>query len=630
MRLARALDAVAALIAAALCGYACRNGTVVAPAFIAALASLALRDGVRADRFAQIAASLVLGALPAYFATNVLDRQPPFGVLEPAPGALAVALLGAAAMRPIFALRGRSGIANSALLGLALVGVGQSKLGLLYAAVAALCATLSLAARAIEQRPSQPTFKTHKRDVVALASVALVGAALTLLGGWSLPLAHRWSVNRYFERYARSQTESGLSDHMALGAMDGVLQSDTIVLRLRGRRTDYLRGVVFDRYRLGSWSYSGNANRRTMPIEQRADGMRADETEVRPVSGPTGWALLPLETAHVASPEGALEVFPSGVMRTGTDRNPLWFRTGEPRAVTPDAPNAFDREVPRVMRNIFTVLTVRWGCDRGSPSERMRCLEDRLRRDYLYSLRVPESRRTDPIVAFLLQFRRGHCEYFASALALLGRAAGVPTRVVVGYRVTEHSEWGDYDVVRERNAHSWVEAYTEGSQWVRYDATPASAEELYRGRSIPRWRTFIESLRWRAIDLFDRFRARGGLKWFIGALSIVLIGSVVQRTLRARSQRAPSVADSEPTEALRRLLDRLSREGLERRPSETLERLAQRVLESALEPRLARSVADALTRYADVRYGSDASDAVDQADAQLARATIALDGKNRS
>lgn len=629
MRLSRALDAFAALIAAVLCGYACRNATVVAPAFIVALGSLALREGARADRFAQIAASLVLGALPAYFATNVLERQPPFGVLEPAPGALAVALLGAAAMRPIFALRGRSGIANSALLGLAVVAIGQAKLGLLYAAIAALCATVSLSARAVEQRPTQPKIKLHKRDIVALSAVALVGGALTLLGGWSLPIAHRWSVNRYFERYTRTQNESGLSDHMVLGAMDGVLQSDAIVLRLRGRRTDYLRGMVFDRYRLGSWSYSGNANRRTMPIEQRADGLRANETEVRPVAGPAGWALLPLDTAHVASPEGAVDVYPSGVMRTGTDRNPLWFRTGEPRAVTPDAPSGFDREVPRVMRSILTALVARWGCGEGATSERMRCLEGRLRRDYLYSLRVPESRRSDPIVAFLLQFRRGHCEYFASALALLGRAAGVPTRVVVGYRVTERSEWGEYDVVRERNAHSWVEAYTDREQWTRYDATPASGEELYRGRSIPRWRTFLESLRWRAVDLFDQFRARGGLKWFIVALSVVLVGSIVQRTLRGRAGRSESAADSEPTDALRALLERLAREGLARGPAETLERLAQRVLASALDPAIARSIADALVGYAAARYGSDDPAALAVRDAQIAAVTDALATKNR-
>src|SRR5690606_7880492 len=69
-----------------------------------------------------------------------------------------------------------------------------------------------------------------------------------------------------------------------------------------------------------------------------------------------------------------------------------------------------------------------------------------------YSLEVPWSGREDPVVAFVREGRGGHCEYFASAMALLARTIGIPARVVGGYRVVEHNAVGGYYLVRERDA----------------------------------------------------------------------------------------------------------------------------------------------------------------------------------
>ena len=99
--------------------------------------------------------------------------------------------------------------------------------------------------------------------------------------------------------YARGQSVSGLSDHLALEAMDGMLQSDTVVLRVRGARTDYLRGAVFDRYRLGAWSFRRESERRPLTVPSRAWGLSPGEVEIRRVGGPTGWVLLPLESRAI-------------------------------------------------------------------------------------------------------------------------------------------------------------------------------------------------------------------------------------------------------------------------------------------------------------------------------------------
>lgn len=610
MRTVRWVDALAALVVAALCAIACQNPLVAAiPAAITVVAALVSRDGLRADVNAQLAASLVSGALPAYLATNVLERSPPFGVLEPVPGATVVGLLGAAAVRPAFALGRNSGLANSGLLLCAMITAGQARIGPVFVVLCAVAATLSLTARGLERKPNNGTGPIVGRDARALAATALFAACVTSVAGWGLPIAHQWAMRRMFNRFDLGRAESGLSDRMSLSSMDGVLQSDTEVLRVRGERTDYLRGAVFDRYRLGSWSYSGSTIKTPVRFEQRARGLQAGETEIRRVGGPSGWMFVPLDTARFATSEAQVDALPSGVLRTSGDADVLWFRGGTPRAVAIAEPTAIDREVPRVLRPTLVSLVQAWGCAAGEPEARVRCIEQRLRREYQYSLNVPESTRREPLAAFLTRHRRGHCEYFASALALLARTADVPARVVAGYRVSERSEWGDYWTVRERNAHSWVEAHVGERGWTRFDATPAAQEEIVAHQRVARWRAALEALRWRVVDAFDQVKSRGLLPWFIGALALVLGASVGRRSIRGlfASRRRTSDADAAPKE-LSLLLKALERFGVRREKSETLERFAERISSSALPDAIAVEARDALREYARERYGGELSD----------------------
>ncbi len=76
---------------------------------------------------------------------------------------------------------------------------------------------------------------------------------------------------------------------------------------------------------------------------------------------------------------------------------------------------------------------------------------------------------TGLLSSFSLIKKQGHCEFFASSFALLLRAAGVPCRLVGGYLGGEYNELGGYYLVTDDKAHVWVEAYIEGSGWVRID-----------------------------------------------------------------------------------------------------------------------------------------------------------------
>ncbi len=109
---------------------------------------------------------------------------------------------------------------------------------------------------------------------------------------------------------------------------------------------------------------------------------------------------------------------------------------------------------------------------------------------YTLDLNFPRRPQLDPVEEFLTINRAGHCQYFASTLALMLRSQGIPSRLVVGYKTEEYSPYGEQYIVRQSHAHVWVEAHLEADQvpaeqptygqpasgpvWLRLDPTPGS------------------------------------------------------------------------------------------------------------------------------------------------------------
>ncbi|MCC7145375.1 MAG: transglutaminase domain-containing protein [Phycisphaeraceae bacterium] len=123
-----------------------------------------------------------------------------------------------------------------------------------------------------------------------------------------------------------------------------------------------------------------------------------------------------------------------------------------------------------------------------------KALADYLQTTCAYSLEpravLPGS---EPITEFLFTSRQGHCELFASALAGLARSIGLRARVVTGYLVSEYNPVGEYFVVRESDAHAWVEVDCGRAGWRTFDATPAA--ELYRqDRNRATWTAGLRQL----------------------------------------------------------------------------------------------------------------------------------------
>jgi transglutaminase-like putative cysteine protease len=137
-------------------------------------------------------------------------------------------------------------------------------------------------------------------------------------------------------------------------------------------------------------------------------------------------------------------------------------------------------------------------------------LESFLRSRYQYTLENPSGSFPDPLASFLFDSRAGHCEYFATAQAVMLRVLGIPSRVVNGFRRGEYNSWGDYYVVRQSDAHSWVEAYFQGAGWLDFDPTPPHSFRNTSGL-FSELRQFLDSLDtvWSEAVTFDRFKQIG-------------------------------------------------------------------------------------------------------------------------
>ncbi|MFQ5839372.1 MAG: DUF3488 and DUF4129 domain-containing transglutaminase family protein [Candidatus Methylomirabilales bacterium] len=145
--------------------------------------------------------------------------------------------------------------------------------------------------------------------------------------------------------------------------------------------------------------------------------------------------------------------------------------------------------------------------------EKARRIDVYLSTRFTYSLDIDPVTQSNPVEDFLFVNKRGHCEYFATAMAVLLRAVEVPARVVNGFQQGEWNEFGRYFTVRQRDAHSWVEAYMPGQGWRTFDPSPRGAfDATHFGTGPGTGRRFFDYLgvRWNryvvGFTMVDQFR----------------------------------------------------------------------------------------------------------------------------
>jgi protein-glutamine gamma-glutamyltransferase len=213
-------------------------------------------------------------------------------------------------------------------------------------------------------------------------------------------------------------------------------------------------------------------------------------------------------------------------------------------------------------------------------------VEDYLRSHEQYELNAPvASAQQDPVDYFLFVSHLGFCEHFASAEAVLLRAAGVPARVVTGFAAAAvpGDQLGDgRQLIRANEAHAWVEVWIPGVGWATSDPTAGVTP------ANPALDPFGAAGRWLQAVL-ARPAQRLGLALVILVAAALVVGLV--RWLAGRRRRAPAQGPTssrarvvEPFAAFARLEHRLAAVGLPRRSNETPTELLDRLPDDARRP----------------------------------------------
>jgi protein-glutamine gamma-glutamyltransferase len=134
----------------------------------------------------------------------------------------------------------------------------------------------------------------------------------------------------------------------------------------------------------------------------------------------------------------------------------------------------------------------------GAPAaHQARAIEKHLRTAYGYTTELLDRPVADPMAHFLFDRKKGHCEYFASAMAVMLRAIHIPSRVVTGFQTGVYNPITGWHIIRTSDAHSWVEAYLPGRGWTTFDPTPADPNSGNAASFASPWALYMD-----AADMF--------------------------------------------------------------------------------------------------------------------------------
>lgn len=305
--------------------------------------------------------------------------------------------------------------------------------------------------------------------------------------------------------HGKSGRMIGFSDRVDLGNV-GTLRSDpTIALRVEvpnlpdpppPRLEMHLRGTAFDTYDGRTWSRSR--------VEREPVALQHGMVWIKRPPDPAHdrkmvFDLEPIEPPVLFLPQGAVAMQvrqrgeavlgsrvdvwagSEGELRySGTDERGARYEVylGDESEPSPDVLTPADATrylaVPVTLPARIAELAKTIAADRPTPRAKAQAVEEYLRTHYKYDLASPAGRAADPLDDFLFESRRGHCEFYSTAMVILLRELGVPARNVTGFIGGTYNRFGHYYAVRQGDAHSWVEVFLDGRGWTTFDPTPPS------------------------------------------------------------------------------------------------------------------------------------------------------------
>lgn len=533
---------------------------------------------------------------------------------------------------------------------------------------------------------SDPQEHRHLAFSLVRATPALM---LLILGGATAVffLLPRMSAG-YLGAYTfGTDLSTGFSDRVQLGQIGRIQQSNVVVMHIQidgdtvGRYDLHWRGIALSEFDGHTWSnphtqfiLRGEGGSFAIPSFgtkiAEASPARIDNKLIhyRVLMEPIGTNVFFLAPwARDVSGDYRLLGVDAGSAVFNLDQRAIGRYEADSEIGTPSAPQlrtagqnypaqvvpaflrlpALDPRIPRLAAQIAGSAPTNY--------DKAALLETYLKTHYGYTLQLPFTTPNDPLSNFLFERKQGHCEYFASSMAVMLRTLGIPARVVNGFRSDEFNDLTANYVVRARNAHTWVEAYFPGFGWQTFDPTPASTAGtpqgwdramLYLDAAASFWREWIISYdsshqlelgqaalsgthaAWERAREWARNRYDSMLKWAersqehvehapgrwagIGlgiALLVLLLGNagrivrwIQEKRLQAHPEKSPERAASMWYERMARTL---ARRGVKKTPAQTPQELVKKIEDETLRGKVER-FNDA---YEAARFGNSAEDA---------------------
>lgn len=295
---------------------------------------------------------------------------------------------------------------------------------------------------------------------------------------------------------------SGFTEQVRLGEIGLLKLSDEPVMRIRTfdpsgaavpADRSYWRGLAMDRFDGRTWTVSDPTRTRLAWVggarsegpPRKAEWSLKQEITLEPLDSRALFAAPEpvgiygdFRALEASSTEGffvlGLRRRFSYVVYSQPSRPSLEeLRGADPRGSEPAILEPYT-QLPGDLTPRMAEVAAEWTRGASSAADAALLVQEHLRDDFTYGLEQPAAAYPNPLEAFLDEVREGHCEYFATTMALMLRTQGVPARVVNGFQGGEWNPVGEYWLVRQRDAHSWVEVHFPGRGWVTFDPTPAA------------------------------------------------------------------------------------------------------------------------------------------------------------
>jgi transglutaminase-like putative cysteine protease len=525
---------------------------------------------------------------------------------------------------------------------------------------------------------------SERRMAWSLATMGPLVLVIVFLGGAAIFFVLPRVSSRYLSSFATtSDLQTGFSDHVQLGSIGQIQQSTAVIMRVRidgdtrGAYDLKWRGIGLSNFNGHTWSN---------PFEQRVifrtpqGRLLIDQTpprarvaprmiHYRVMMEPNGTSIFFL------APQGktlegdyrSIAIDNGGAVFNFDSEHPVTVYEADSDIAVP-APSLLRESAADVPANFaltylqlpaldirISKLAEQITATQATSYDKAAEIERYLQTNYGYTLQLPRTVPRDPLSEFLFVRKRGHCEYFASAMAVMLRTLNIPSRVVNGFRTSEFNDLTGNYVIRASSAHSWVEAYFGDQGWVSFDPTPAAPLPekttwnrflLYIDAASSFWREWVvnyDATHQRALGhdavqnsraVFDTFqdwtnrryqrllgsarRVRNRIvhspaRWALGFFALILLSisllkgraiwlAIKARGLRKSPGKAPQKAATLWYEHMTRLM---AKRGWKKSPFDTPSKFLQQIDEAAL-----RSKVQAFTEaYELARFGESAKDA---------------------